>query len=250
MRFSQAPTPGLPNCSAINYSGSPRAHCGELARTPLLLTLLCIVSGRDARVPRNRIELYRRAPEILLIEWNKTKPLLRGHRLKIKPRKELQFLENVAYQLFVEDRFVFTFTELEQIISETIHLLDTWLPRSKQIGPSDMIHIVESDQGLWIRRSGNCYSFSHLTLQEFLTARHIHNAGLQDYILRSVSTMICGEKLLLCSVATHAAKRLSTRSQTRCDLLRVDWSRSAPSLIGSKNSFLAVGCLHSSSRWV
>ena len=166
-------------------------------------------------------------------------------------------MENVAYQLFVEDRFVFTFTELEQIISETIHLLDTWLPRSKQIGPSDMIHIVESDQGLWIRRSGNCYSFSHLTLQEFLTARHIHNAGLQDYILqkrlyddlwREVIVMLCcyprGEEII--DKIANEVRSLASRLVSLRPV--VDWLQEFVPGGGLSSQFVALGlilcCMH------
>lgn len=55
-------------------------HLLELATTPLLLTLICILYKHDLRIPTNRSELYERCVECLLREWDTS----RGFRRETK----------------------------------------------------------------------------------------------------------------------------------------------------------------------
>ncbi|RME73889.1 MAG: NACHT domain-containing protein [Chloroflexi bacterium] len=73
-----------------------------LARNPMLLTTMAIIHQQDARLPRERVKLYRRAVEILLQKWQKQKGLEVSEKLaealsdEMKMRAILQLL---AYRL-------------------------------------------------------------------------------------------------------------------------------------------------------
>jgi hypothetical protein len=82
-------------------------HLRDLARYPLLLTLMARVHGRDGTLPEDRAELYKRAVELLLSHWENRlvrdesgKPKVRPglvQRLEVTTEALLGTLERVAF---------------------------------------------------------------------------------------------------------------------------------------------------------
>jgi hypothetical protein len=143
----------------------------ELAHTPLLLTLTCLLYQRAGQFPTNRATLYEKALRVFLEEWAGEKgihqeSLYRGLDTK---RKELMLAE-IAYEAFVEDRLFLSRRELARKIEE---LLGEMLPDEPMIDGVAVLRSVEVQHGILVERAEGVYSFSHLTLQEFLTAQHV-----------------------------------------------------------------------------
>jgi hypothetical protein len=143
----------------------------ELAHTPMLLTLTCLLYQRAGQFPTNRATLYEKALRVFLEEWAGEKgihqeSLYRGLDTK---RKELMLAE-IAYEAFAEDRLFLSRRELARKI-ET--LLGEMLPDESFIDGIAVLRSIEVQHGILVERAEGIYSFSHLTLQEFLTAQHI-----------------------------------------------------------------------------
>ena len=148
----------------------------ELAQTPLLLTFLCLVYEREQTLPSKRSTLYERALNILLSEWSAQKRLERAPIYEdFHPDLEKVLLSEIAYTSFKEDRLFFSKSDITNRI--TSYLADTLDAPECLDGPA-VLHAIEVQQGILVERATDIYSFSHLTLQEYLTARYVSKNNL------------------------------------------------------------------------
>jgi hypothetical protein len=150
----------------------------ELARTPLLLTFLCIVFQHGQEFPPTRATLYRRALDILLREWSAarlvhTKPIADFMHAEL----ELDMLGEIAHDFFKASRFFFSREEAKDRIKRFISK-EHAAPRS--VDADDILSAIEIQQGLIVRRAGDAYSFSHLTIQEYLTGKYLIDNDLWE----------------------------------------------------------------------
>ncbi|MEL6402098.1 MAG: NACHT domain-containing protein [Cyanobacteria bacterium J06626_4] len=145
----------------------------ELAQTPLLLTFLCLIYEREQTLPNRRSTLYGSALNILLSEWSAQKRLPKMSVYKdFHPELEKELLSEIAYNSFKEDRLFFSKSEITDRI--TTFLADVLDAPESLDGPA-VLNAIEVQQGILVERATDTYSFSHLTLQEYLTALYIVN---------------------------------------------------------------------------
>jgi NACHT domain len=147
------------------------ASAKELAQTPLLLTFLCVVYDRTQSFPANRAALYRKALDILLEEWAAEKrirqePIYEGLNTEL----EKVLLAEIAYQGFVQDRLFFTREELINYIQK---FLEDSADKPKYLDGKAVLTAIAVQQGILTERAEDIYSFSHLTVQEYLTAQYL-----------------------------------------------------------------------------
>jgi len=144
----------------------------ELAHTPLLLTFLCLIYDGSQAFPPNRSRLYQDALRILLERWaaEKRLPNRRIIHENLNTEQEEILLSEVAYKNFQEDRLFFEKRDLtEQIKTYFV----TNLNAPKYQSGEEILTTIEREQGIFVERARSVYSFSHLTLQEYLTAQYI-----------------------------------------------------------------------------
>ncbi|MBS1771580.1 MAG: NACHT domain-containing protein [Bacteroidetes bacterium] len=155
----------------------------ELASTPLLLTMLCLVFQSEQDFPKNRSILYKHAIDILLKEWSSEKRINREPIYKdlTLPLEELM-LSKLAYENFIVDKLFFSEEKLAKFIS---HFLHDNINAEKYLDSYKIIHEISLQQGLLVERAVGIFSFSHLTFQEFFTAKYIDDFGLIDTIIDS-----------------------------------------------------------------
>jgi metal-responsive CopG/Arc/MetJ family transcriptional regulator len=147
------------------------AAAKELAQTPLLLTLLCAVYDEAQNFPKNRSTLYGEALDVLLKKWAAEKRIYHDpiyRELSIELEREL--LAEIAYDSFVSDRLFFSRSE---VVNQIREFLINNLNAPKHLDGEAVLEAIEIQQGILVERARNAYSFSHLTLQEYLTAKHI-----------------------------------------------------------------------------
>jgi NACHT domain len=153
----------------------------ELARTPLLLTFLCLVYDSSQRLPANRSHLYRRALDVLVERWAAEKRVHHDPVYQdLHPEFELQMLAEIAGPAYSEGQIFFSKRGLEQSISG---FLIGELNAPKTLNASAVLQAIEVQQGLIVQRAEDVYSFSHLTLQEYLTATYFVENGKVDELV-------------------------------------------------------------------
>jgi len=158
----------------------------ELARTPLLATFLCLVYDVRQQLPTNRAELYGDALRILFERWAASK---RVHGEAVFPglstKRELLMLEGIAGPAYESEQYFFTGQELATAIER---FLQSDAGRRDTIDGRKVVEEIEGKQGLLVQRAHDKYSFSHLTLHEYLAACHYHNCGRSQEIAKATLT--------------------------------------------------------------
>lgn len=147
------------------------AAAKELAHTPLLLTFLCLVYDESQNFPDNRSTIYKEALHILLKKWASEKRILRDEIYQgLHTELEEILLSEIAYRGFESDRLFFSGREIVDKIKE---FLLSNLNAPKHLNGEAVLDAIAIQQGILVERAKDAYSFSHLTLQEYLTAQYI-----------------------------------------------------------------------------
>lgn len=148
----------------------------ELATNPLLLTLLCLVFQENFSFPTNRAELYKEGVSILLKKWDGERMIKRQQLYKnLSNQRKEDLLSQIALVTFQDKNYFLKQREIEYHISEYICNLPgaKTEPALLQVDSEAVLKTIESQHGLLIERAKGIYSFSHLTFQEYFSARKI-----------------------------------------------------------------------------
>lgn len=148
----------------------------ELARTPILLNLTVSVFQAKADFPKKRSKLYEAGLDILLVRWDEARGIQRDeiYRKLSLPHK-IKLLSHIAATTFEEENYFFEQTEIEQHIADYLTTLPgaNTDPETLRLNSEAVLKAIEAQHGLLVERALGVYSFSHLTFQEYLTARNI-----------------------------------------------------------------------------
>ncbi|MBD2119664.1 NACHT domain-containing NTPase [Trichocoleus sp. FACHB-262] len=187
------------------------AAAKELAHSPLLLTLLCLVYDRSQNFPNNRSVLYRKALRVLLEEWASEKRILRDEIYQgLSTELEEILLSEIAYSAFKSDRLFFSQGE---IVSQIKTFLTDNLNAPKHLNGEAVLDAIAIQQGILVERAEDVFSFSHLTLQEYLTAQYIAD---NHQVARLVADHLTDPRwqevfLLVAGLMRHGADELLVR---------------------------------------
>lgn len=148
----------------------------ELVSTPILLNLICSVFQERLSFPDKRARLYQEGLDILLVRWDRSRGIKRDriYNSLTLPDK-IKLLSQIAAVNFEQGNYFFETEQLLQIISDyLVNISD--VPRDQEtlrLDSQGILRAIEVQHGLLIERARGIYSFSHLTFQEYLTARKI-----------------------------------------------------------------------------
>jgi hypothetical protein len=135
-----------------------------------------LVFEESAKFPVNRSELYEEGVDILLRRWDEARNIERDQvykNLSLQHKKDL--LSQIALTTFERGDYFFKQKQLEQYISDYIRNLPDVQngPEALQLDSEAVLKSIEAQHGLLVERAQKIYSFSHLTFQEYFTARRI-----------------------------------------------------------------------------
>jgi|GEM_PF-864893 len=207
--------------SSLNAAVFARANITDLARNPLLLTILALIHNQGTRLPDRRVDLYRLCVEALAETWNRARSLS-GREIdiylggeKLDERFVVNLLGPAALWIHTEQPGgLVEQHDLERQLAQT--LVQTYgLAHGKaQHLADDFIDLVRRHTGLLEERGHRRYGFLHLTFEEYLAAR----ALIESAVVGDADALIlqrCADpgwrevlRLALASASQKEAQRL------------------------------------------
>lgn len=172
----------------------------DLASSPLLLTLLCLVFEDSGDFPANRAELYQNGVDVLLKKWDSKRNIERDQvykKLSLKRKEDL--LSQIAYSTFETGNYFFKQKDVEGRIREFIENLPgaSTDEETLNLDSEAVLKSIEAQHGLFVERARNIYSFSHLTFHEYFAAREIKEKSYINVLSEHLTDKRWREVILL-----------------------------------------------------
>ncbi|MBX3223253.1 MAG: NACHT domain-containing protein [Labilithrix sp.] len=155
----------------------------DLARNPLLLTIIALVHRIDAVLPDERVVLYQKCTETLLNTWHtwKYKDQADGVARSRVERWNRGRIEGIAYWMQQRSvgsgsmsRAIVTHAEVATYLEGHIRLESGHEPSfDAEVAADSFLRFVRSKAGLLVEVGDGQYSFVHMTFQEYLTSSHV-----------------------------------------------------------------------------
>ncbi len=177
---------GLRNRLLHALEQRPDLH--ELARKPLLLTVMALVHTHKGRLPEARALLYEESVDILLWRWDQLKAGLPGlqqllheaNRSDVDLKRALWHLAFEAHKKGkhgkqgrqADEKAVADITEW-QLQKKLVELH----PEKSRDWANQVIQTIKLRAGLLVERAPEVYSFPHRTFQEFLAGAYLASQG-------------------------------------------------------------------------
>jgi predicted NACHT family NTPase len=162
----------------------------ELAKSPLLLTLLCLVFGERNDFPPKQSELYKEGLEVLMKKWDAKRNIEREIIYKhLSPQNKEDMLGQIAFNTFVNGEYFFRQEDLQRQIKDYICNLPEASadPEALRLDSEVVLKAIEHHHGLLVERARNIYSFSHLTFQEYFAAREIERERYFEKLIENIT---------------------------------------------------------------
>lgn len=165
----------------------------ELAATPILLNLTCLVFQFIEDFPSNRAELYKQGLDLLLVRWDEVRGIKRDQFYgDLSLLHKIKLLSHVAAITFAQGEYLLPETKMRQLIADYLRQLPQGSTDADalELESGAVLKAFEVQHGLLIARGRGIYSFSHLTFQEYFTAReivaHANSQTLSEFVMHLV----------------------------------------------------------------
>ncbi|MDJ0659215.1 MAG: GUN4 domain-containing protein [Crocosphaera sp.] len=142
----------------------------DLARNPLLITMIAVTHRSEKTLPTEREELYRKITDLLL----STRPHHKNTLLTLNAKNNKIILQVLAFCLMETEETTFTPKQGIEWIESTIK--DCCSENQSLTGQKFLTEMLEIT-GLLQERELDTYEFSHLTFQEYFAALHLKELG-------------------------------------------------------------------------
>lgn len=146
----------------------------EIAITPILLNLSCLVFQAKAEFPSHKAKLYEEGLEILLTKWDLDRGIKRDNVYRdLNLPHKTKLIAHIAALTFEEEDYFFEQDKIQEYIAEYLRRLPNINsnPEQLELDSQAVLKSIEAQHGLLVERTKKIYSFSHLTFHEYFTAK-------------------------------------------------------------------------------
>ncbi len=161
------------------FNKSENKRLRELAKTPLLLAMMCLLYDVHQAFPERHVEVYDQAIDALLYKWWGERGIKHEEIYRnLDLGRKKQMFAKIAAKNFEKDRFLFPQDHLQTEIVEYLRKIP---PENtyESIDGQTVLKAIEMQHGIYIERANGFYSYNHLSFQEYFTAFYIHEHALQ-----------------------------------------------------------------------
>ncbi|MBT3321325.1 MAG: NACHT domain-containing protein [Anaerolineae bacterium] len=192
----------------------------DIGSSPLLLSMICLAYEETLTIPKRRVELYEDALDALLKKWDSSRKIRRGQNdisfyKNLSLGRKKQLFARIAAEYFEKGEIFFKKKE----VAKKIELFLKSLPPDTESDSPDgeaILEIISAQHGILVERAKGIYSFSHLTFQEYYTAKYITDnaiGGTLERLSKHSNDRRWREVFLLTASLLHEASPLFTALQ-------------------------------------
>lgn len=190
----------------------------ELASTPILLNLTCLIFQSKKSFPTLRVKLYEQGLDILLVRWDESRGIHRANIYqKLSLPLKVKLLSKLAAKMFEHEEYFLEQNQIKIYISDCLKAIGATDKTQEELEHESEIVLksIESQHGLLIEQARGIYSFSHLSFQEYLTSREIVANPAQKFpeLIKKIAESRWREVFLLTAGMTPKAENLLTLMQ-------------------------------------
>lgn len=144
----------------------------DIANRPIFLTFLLVLFEHYLELPTQPSDVYRDITNLIIKDWDEEH---RGNIVRLSKysnfnrRRKFLFISEIAYLLTYKIKTnVFNSKQLEEVYLLICNKYGLPQEESRQV-----VREIESHNGIIAESFDNKFEFSHLSIQEYLTAEHI-----------------------------------------------------------------------------
>ncbi|MEA3346825.1 MAG: NACHT domain-containing protein, partial [Candidatus Auribacterota bacterium] len=155
----------------------------DLGSNPLLLSLICALYDNDLDIPSEPDELFSRTIEGIFGRWDAFRNIARDTVLgTFSTKKRIIIVSWLAAHLFEENQIVFSVEDVNntKCLEKLSELFQEEIPET-----DILLKSLYNDFGIIIERAPNLFSFSHLSLHEYLVAKYIVDNRIESDLIKS-----------------------------------------------------------------
>jgi len=193
----------------------------RLAVNPLLLSIIALVHRYRATLPQRRVELYEECTDVLLGYWD----IAKGIVVELDPAKNRQVLQPLALEMHQRGLREMGRKEAEGTLGRELPKVGGDAKRA-----GEFLNNIKDRSGLLVERGLNLFGFSHLTFQEYLTARALAEGDNLSLLIEHLRDNWWREVVLLYASLRDATLLIQAIREQREDIFK-------------SNLFLAGRCL-------
>jgi formylglycine-generating enzyme required for sulfatase activity len=147
-------------------------HLLELAKRPLLLTLIALLHASGKRLPKDRAQLYDDCIDLLLYRWKcEAYRVVDGQRMYLDDNQLNSALQLLAYNCHKTQQSLQDY-ELPADIPKTA-ILEAFTDVIKAQGEDNLLPFLHQHTGILIARKQDNFAFPHRSFQEYLAMRYL-----------------------------------------------------------------------------
>jgi predicted NACHT family NTPase len=151
----------------------------DLAKNPLLITMISEIHRGQVDLPKRRIELYSKIFDVLL----GTRPSVKGNQLSLTAEQNCAILQSLAIQLVQLDRTQFSLAEATPWIQDCL----TRCAKDKPLEPQLFWEEMRDGAGILQEQELGVYEFAHQTFQEFLAAKQLYEEEHEALLFKQLT---------------------------------------------------------------
>lgn len=158
----------------------------DLARRPLFLCFLLLLYKENQKLPFTSKEVYRQIIDLLVLRWDKSRGIKReSGYTKFDSSKKLEFLSHLSFTLtYILKTKSFDESGLAAVYKKIYERFE--LPPEDEYA---VCRELENHTGIIVKAYFKKYEFSHLSIQEYLSAHYIvstpYSKKIYEYIKES-----------------------------------------------------------------
>lgn len=152
----------------------------DLARNPLLVTMIASTHRAQTVLPKRRVELYDKIFDLLL----GTRPYAKKTPLTLTASKNKVVLQELAWQLVSTEATQFTQRQCHDWLADVLRRCT----KDDMFSPINFLEEMTNIAGMIVEKERDYYEFSHQTFQEYLSAKHLREQDNGEAILKAKLT--------------------------------------------------------------